>query len=259
MRDTDKSRLALITGAAGGVGSGIALVLARAGWNLVLNDLHPSEAMDLLLERVHQNGVRAETLYADVGDEDAVETLHGAVIETMGCCPDLLINNAGVQTWKPLLELSLHEWNRTITTNLTGCFLNTRCFAQHVIADAKPGVIVNIGSGCNHQAFPRLVDYAASKGGIEMLTKTSALELGPHNIRVNCIAPGAIENERTREESSNYSDSWSKLTPLRRIGQPDDVGNAVLLLADPKADFITGQTVGVDGGLFSRAIWPESY
>ncbi|MEM7259507.1 MAG: SDR family oxidoreductase, partial [Pseudomonadota bacterium] len=117
----------------------------------------------------------------------------------------------------------------------------------------------NIGSGCNHLAFPKLIDYAASKGGIEMLTRSTALDLGASGIRVNCIAPGAIATERTAAETDDYNDRWSALTPLGRVGTPQDVASAVLLLADEKAGFITGQTINVDGGLFSRAVWPAEY
>ena len=119
--------------------------------------------------------------------------------------------------------------------------------------------ISNLGSGCNHLAFPSLVSYTASKGGIEMLTKSAALELGPLGIQVNCIAPGAIETERTKSETTGYAERWSPLTPQRRVGQVDDIADAVLALCQPGMRFVSGQTLGVDGGLFSRAIWPEDY
>jgi len=186
--------------------------------------------------------------------------------ETTGRHATLLVNNAGVQTWSSLTDLTVDDWNKTIGTNLTGCFLMTRYFAQAIIAgneastsDNVRASIINIGSGCNTLAFPKLVDYSASKGGIEMLTKSAALELGPQGIRVNCIAPGAISTERTAAETGDYEQSWRKLTPLRRVGRPEDVANAVSLLCDPRAEFISGQTIAVDGGLFSRSIWPENY
>jgi 3-oxoacyl-[acyl-carrier protein] reductase len=104
--------------------------------------------------------------------------------------------------------------------------------------------------------FPNLVDYTASKGGIEMFTKVSAVELGRYGITVNCVAPGAIEIERTKLESADYAGTWAKLTPLRRVGQPADVARAVAFLAGDGAAFITGQTIWVDGGLFSHPNWP---
>src|ERR1700730_15474765 len=143
---------------------------------------------------------------------------------------DLLVNNAGVQTWKCLLELTEEEWDRVIDTNLKGCFLCTQAAAKHM-KERKSGSIVNIGSGSNKLAFPNLISYAASKGGIEMFTKVAAAELGPYGIRVNCVAPGAIEVERTRREHPNYAETWSAITPLRRVGTPSDVGAAVVFLA----------------------------
>jgi NAD(P)-dependent dehydrogenase (short-subunit alcohol dehydrogenase family) len=118
------------------------------------------------------------------------------------------------------------------------------------------GAIVNIGSGSNKLPFPHLVSYTASKGGIEMFTKVSAVELGQYGIRVNCVAPGAIEIERTRLEDEDYAAVWGRLTPLGRVGTPTDVGNVVVFLASKEASFISGQTIWVDGALFSQPIWP---
>jgi NAD(P)-dependent dehydrogenase (short-subunit alcohol dehydrogenase family) len=122
--------------------------------------------------------------------------------------------------------------------------------------DSGGGSIINIGSGCNKVAFPHLVDYTASKGGIEMFTKVAAAELGRYEIRVNCVAPGAIEIERTKNEAGDYAGTWSRLTPLGRVGTPLDVARMVAFLASDAADFISGQTVWVDGGLFSKPAWP---
>ena len=168
---------------------------------------------------------------------------------------DILVNNAGVQTWKPLLDLEEADWNRVIATNLTGTFLCTQRAARRM-KDTGGGTIINIGSGCNKVAFPNLVDYTASKGGIEMFTKVAAAELGRYKIRVNCVAPGAIEIERTSNEAGDYAGTWSKLTPLGRVGQPVDIGRMVSFLASDSADFVSGQTIWVDGGLFTKPAWP---
>src|SRR5207248_4680961 len=122
--------------------------------------------------------------------------------------------------------------------------------------DHGGGSIVNIGSGSNKLAFPHLVAYTASKGGIEMLTKVAAVDLGAYGIRVNCVAPGAIEIERTRHEDPDYASTWGRVTPLGRVGTPADVGDAVVFLASDESRFVSGQTLWVDGGLFSRATWP---
>ena len=119
------------------------------------------------------------------------------------------------------------------------------------------GVIVNIGSGSNKLPFPNLASYTTSKGGIEMLTKAAAVELGPDGIRVNCVAPGAIAIERTELEAPGYSEAWAQITPLRRIGMPQDVGDLVVFLATEQASFITGQTIWVDGAAFTQPRWPH--
>ncbi|GAH37449.1 unnamed protein product, partial [marine sediment metagenome] len=153
-------------------------------------------------------------------------------------------------------QLGEADWDRVIRTNLKGCFLNTQKAARMMIAAGEGGAIVNIGSGCNKIPFPSLVDYSASKAGIDQFTRSAAMELGPHGITVNCVAPGAIEVERTRLESPDYHEVWSRITPLRRVGTPADVAAAVLFLCSDRASFITGQTLGVDGGVFTRPNWP---
>lgn len=249
------NRVALVTGAGGGIGRAISLALANNQWRVVVNDLDASAAQQVVAEI---NDARGESIAVagSVGEESIVKGIYREVRQHFGQAPSLLVNNAGVQSWASIDELTAENWQRTITTNLTGSFLMTKYFAESAEAGS---MIVNIGSGCNQLAFPKLIDYAASKGGIEMLTKSSALDLGARGIRVNCIAPGAIATERTASETDDYGSSWSELTPLGRIGTPQDVANAVLLLCDPKAAFITGQTINVDGGLFSRATWPAGY
>jgi NAD(P)-dependent dehydrogenase (short-subunit alcohol dehydrogenase family) len=168
---------------------------------------------------------------------------------------DILVNNAGTQVWKPLLELEEDEWDRVIDTNLKGCFLCTQRAARLMRAGGG-GRIVNIGSGCNKAPFPNLVSYTASKGGIEMFTKVAAAELGRHRIAVNCVAPGAIEIERTKLEAADYAATWASLTPLARVGHPLDVARAVAFFVGEDGDFVTGQTLWVDGGLFTHPNWP---
>ena len=198
-------------------------------------------------------GVDVLPIETDIRVSQQVASMFDQVMARFGRL-DILVNNAGVQTFKPLLEVSEEEWDLVVDTNLKGCFLCTQHAARHMRQHG--GAIVNVGSGCNKLAFPRLVAYTASKGGIEMFTKESAVELGGYGIRVNCVAPGAIESERTRTEDPDYAGTWSKLTPLGRVGTAADVAPTVAFLASEGASFISGQTIWIDGGLFTQAQWP---
>jgi NAD(P)-dependent dehydrogenase (short-subunit alcohol dehydrogenase family) len=199
-------------------------------------------------------GRKAVVAQGQVGRAADVDSILSQALGSFGHV-NIWVNNAGVQTWASLLDLSEAEWDRVIETNLKGTFLGTQRAARHM-KDHGGGRIINIGSGCNKVPFPKLVNYTASKGGIEMFTRVSAVELGPYGITVNCVAPGAIEIERTEHEAPDYAGTWAPLTPMRRVGQPGDVAAAVCFLASAEAEFITGQTIYVDGGLFTRGPWP---
>lgn len=243
-----------MTGASKGVGKGIALELARSGARVIVNYNTDQQGAEATVAEIRSLGREALPLAADVGVAADVDRMFRDALDRFPRI-NIVVNNAGVQTWKPLLELTESDWDRTITTNLKGCFLCTQRAARHM-REQGGGRIVNIGSGCNKVAFPNLVDYTASKGGIEMFTKVAAVELGKYGITVNCVAPGAIEIERTKQEAGDYAGTWANLTPLGRVGQPVDVARAVAFLASDAAEFITGQTIWVDGGLFSKPSWP---
>ncbi|MEJ7608271.1 MAG: 3-oxoacyl-ACP reductase family protein [Bryobacteraceae bacterium] len=247
-------KAALVTGASKGIGKGIALELARNGCDVAVNYNSDAEGAALTVREIEGLGRQAIAVQANVGDSQAVVRMFDGVL---GKFPRLqiLVNNAGTQTWKPLLELEEAEWDRVIDTNLKGTFLCTQHAGRHM-KEIGGGSIVNLGSGCNKLAFPNLVDYTASKGGIEMFTKVAAVELGRYGINVNCVAPGSIEIERTKHEAGDYAGTWAKLTPLGRIGKPLDVARAVVFLSSEAGEFVSGQTIGVDGGLFAKATWP---
>lgn len=247
---------AIVTAGVSAIGESLVLALAGAGYRVGFSHLGASAAAAALCAEVTARGGMARAWEADAGDEVASEAFHAQAADWAGAAPDVLVNNAGIQTWAPLLELRLDQWDAVMRTNLRGAFLNTQIAARAMVAAGKPGAVVNLGSGCNRLAFPRLVDYTASKGGIEQLTKVSAVELGPHGIRVNCLAPGAIATERTAAEAGDYAATWARVTPLRRVGQPGDLAGPLLFLLSDAAAFVTGQTLTVDGGAFSQANWP---
>jgi NAD(P)-dependent dehydrogenase (short-subunit alcohol dehydrogenase family) len=247
-------KTALVTGSSKGVGKGIALELARNGANVAVNYHSDRAGAEATAAEIAALGREAILVQADVGNAAEVERMFGEVLARFPHL-DILINNAGTQVWKPLVELTEAEWDRVIDTNLKGCFLCTQQAARHM-KTAGGGRIVNIGSGCNKVPFPNLVSYTASKGGIEMFTRVAAMELGKHRITVNCVAPGAIEIERTSHEAADFAGTWASLTPLGRVGLPLDVARAVVFFVSDAADFVTGQTLWVDGGVFTHPIWP---
>jgi NAD(P)-dependent dehydrogenase (short-subunit alcohol dehydrogenase family) len=250
-------QVALVTGASKGVGKGIALQLAGYGANVVVNYNSDLAGAEGTAAQVRGLGVSAIVVQGDVSIAAQVNAMFERVKQEFGRL-DILVNNAGVQTWKALLELTEQEWDHVLDTNLKGCFLCTQQAAL-MMKESGGGRIVNIGSGCNKIAFPRLVNYTASKGGIEQLTKVAAVELGKYGIRVNCVAPGAVEIERTKDEAGDYAGTWAGVTPLGRVGTPMDVGRAVVFFCGELSEFVTGQTLYVDGGLFCKPHWPYEY
>jgi 3-oxoacyl-[acyl-carrier protein] reductase len=255
----------LVTGANSGIGKEIASRLARAGYDVAINYKVDAPAAESLAKNLQAHGTRVIAVHADVSSSGEVDEMFRTVLQAFGKL-DALVNNAAIQVWKPLLEVEDAEWDRVISTNLRGCFLCTQRAARHMKdrfavidnMEQRSGAIVNIGSGCNKVPFPNLSSYTASKGAIEMFTKSAAMELGPFGIRVNCVAPGAIDTDRTKAELPDFAGSWARLTPLRRIGTPDDVAAAVEFLLSEQASFINGQTLGVDGALFAQPRWPDS-
>jgi NAD(P)-dependent dehydrogenase (short-subunit alcohol dehydrogenase family) len=243
-------RAALVTGGATGIGRMIARLLAQEGCRVAINYIGTPEQADDTVRELAETGVDAFAVKADVRRADEVRSMADAAVERFGRL-DVLVNNAAVQREGGFLDVSEADWDLVIDTNLKGTFLCTQAAARHMIKTGG-GSIVNIGSGCNYVPFPALVAYTASKGGIEMLTKVAALSFAPQQIRVNCIAPGAILVERTQNELPDYAGQFARITPMGRVGMPEDVAGAVVFLASDASRFITGQTILVDGGLFTQ-------
>jgi NAD(P)-dependent dehydrogenase (short-subunit alcohol dehydrogenase family) len=238
-------KTALVTGANGAIGSEISRALAKEGAHVIVNYFEDRAGAERLAASI---GGTAK--YADIGISGDVDNMIAGFPRI-----DILVNNTGIQTFSPMLDLPEADWDLVIRTNLKGCFLCTQRIGR-LMKQNGGGRIINLGSGSNKTAFPGLSSYTATKGAIEMFTKVAAAELGAYGITVNCVAPGAIETERTKLETPDYAGTWSKLTPLGRIGTPADVARAIVFFASDAAGFVTGQTLWVDGGLFSKPAWP---
>jgi NAD(P)-dependent dehydrogenase (short-subunit alcohol dehydrogenase family) len=238
-------KTALVTGANGAIGSEISRALAREGAHVIVNYFEDRAGAEALA-----GAVGGTAIYADIGNSSDVDKMVEGFPRI-----DILVNNTGIQTFSPLLDVLEADWDRVIRTNLKGCFLCTQRVGR-IMKTNGGGRIINLGSGSNKAPFPGLSSYTATKGAIEMLTKVAAAELGAYGITVNCVAPGAIETERTKLETPDYAGTWAKLTPLGRVGTPGDVARAIVFFASDAAEFITGQTLWVDGGLFSKPQWP---
>jgi len=254
----ESAKVALVTGASKGIGKCIAIELGKAGFDVAVNYNSDLAGAQDTVAQIEACGRKAVALQANVGSVESVRNLFKQFDEHFDDI-HVVVANAAVQTWKPLLELEVEDWDKVINTNLRGTFLCTQEGARRMVAKSHGGSIITLGSGCNKLAFPRLVDYTASKGGIEMFTKVAAVELGKYQIRVNCVAPGATEVERTKAETGDYAGTWAPVTPLGRIGMPLDIARAVLFFAGDQSEFVTGQTLFVDGGVGAKPQWPYEF
>jgi glucose 1-dehydrogenase len=250
-------KVALVTGASSGIGQGIAGALASAGADVAVNFWHNAGGAEETARVVRQAGRRGHVVQADVGDPDAVDAMFRELDETLGPI-DILIANAGhASTPKPLAETSWEEWDRVLRSNLHGPFLCGRSAAQRMIRRGIGGRIVNITSvheeACN---VPNDGPYCVAKGGLRNLTRAMALELGPHGITVNAVAPGMIltpMNQRALVDA-DYLASAEAQIPVGRAGLPRDVASMVVYLCSDHASYCTGATYLVDGGWMLS--WP---
>lgn len=248
---------ALVTGANSGIGRAVAIGLARAGADVVVNYVTNEPAAQEVVAAIEAEGAKGLAIEADVSKEAEVQAMFKEAIDAFGTI-DILVPNAGLQRDSSLVEMSLEQWNTVIGINLTGQFL---CIREAVKEFLRRGVRkdVSVAAGkviCMssvHEVIPWSghVNYASSKGGIQMMMKSLAQELAPHRIRVNAIGPGAIRtpiNTGAWSTPEAYADLM-KLVPYRRIGEPDDIAQVAVFLASDMADYINGVTLFVDGGM----------
>jgi len=248
---------ALVTGANSGIGKAVALGLAASGADIVINYIVDPAAADDVAHQIEATGRRAITIRADVSNEDDVRAMFASAVGHFGTI-HIAVNNAGLQRDAPLLEMTIEQWNKVIAVNLTGQFL---CAREAVREFKRRGVNREVSTAAGklvfmssvHQEIPWAghANYAASKGGVMQLMRSIAQEVAPLAIRANAIAPGAIRTPINRPawESSDAYQELMTLVPYKRIGEPEDIAQVVAWLVSDAADYVTGATLFVDGGM----------
>lgn len=245
-------RTAIVTGGAMGIGLGIARRLHEAGASVVLADLDPDVAEQVAGELRAGRGGSAVSVRVDVSDPDDVERMMDAAVETFGGI-EILVNNAGIFPMAPLSDLDLDTFQRVLDVNLTGLYLCTKAASARMIAQGRGGRIVNITSiDALHPSMVGLAHYDASKHGAWGFTKSAALELAPHDIRVNAIAPGGVRTPGVGDVDEETLKGFEAMIPMGRMGDPDEIGRVALFLASDLSSYMTGAQVVVDGGRLLR-------
>jgi 2-deoxy-D-gluconate 3-dehydrogenase len=246
-------RTAIVTGGAMGIGQAIALRLSEAGARIMIADI-AEEASSRTVERIKADGGTAKFIVADAGKAADAERVVRSTVDAYGTV-DILVNNAGIYPLAPLLEISEELWDRTHDVNLKGVFFYSKAAALQMISAGHSGRIINIASIDSLHPDPNVAHYSAAKGGLIMLTKALALELAPHGILVNAVAPGDVQTPGTEAileamgaSADEVLETLLPRLPLGRAAQSDDVAKVVLFLAGGAADYMTGTVVLVDGG-----------
>jgi NAD(P)-dependent dehydrogenase (short-subunit alcohol dehydrogenase family) len=246
-------RAVIVTGAGSGIGQGIALRFAAEGARVVVNDLTDDRAQGTI-GCIEAAGGTAASSVGDVSERDVAERLLATAIDSFGRV-DALVNNAGILTMAPLLELTDDDWDRVMRVNVRSVFVCTQVVARHWVTAGTGGRVVNIASTTAEMASPMgLGHYASSKGAVRMFTRSAALELAPHRITVNAIGPGTVPSGITSGEVVSATDAAgasaepTPMVPIGRMGTPDDIANLAAFMCSDVADYMTGQLVMLDGG-----------
>jgi glucose 1-dehydrogenase len=249
-----ENKIAIVTGASSGIGKAIALAFGKEGASVTVDyRSHPDEAKEVV-ERIQGSGSKAISVQADVSKPDDVKNLVRKTVEEFGRL-DITVNNAGMEEKIPFLETPLDVWDRTIAVNLTGPWLCCQEAARQMVSQGEGGRIINVSSVHEDLPMPTNSPYCASEGGLRMLMRTIAVELAPHNITVNNIAPGAIDTPMDAPLKKNPDQMRELLSeiPLGRMGKPEEVASLAVYLASDAAAYSTGSTFYVDGGMIRQA------
>jgi len=238
---------ALVTGASRGIGRAIAIELAKQGANVAVNYAGSEGKAQAVVEELHQLGVKAYKVQADVADETSVKEMVKQFTNEFGSL-DILVNNAGVTRDNLLMRMKEDEFDEVINTNLKGVFICTKT-ATRPMMKQKSGRIINVASIVGVSGNPGQANYVAAKAGVIGLTKTAAKELSTRNILVNAVAPGFISTDMTDALTEEQKEAMLQMIPLARLGTPEDVAKVVRFLASDDASYITGQTIHIDGGM----------
>jgi len=241
-------KVALVLGGGTGIGGAIARALADAGADLAISYNGSATGAAAVAQAARDAGRRCLSRQVDSRSVPAIEAMVDETVREFGRL-DVLVYNAGITDPQPLFELTEEQWDRTMDINLKGMFFCARRAAHHMRAQGVPGSIVLLSSVHSIQAYPDHGHYAASKGGINMLTRSLARQLAPLGIRVNAIAPGSIYVERHRDEQLYEPDEMGKKIPLGRVGRPEEMGDIAVFLASDRASYITGHVLFADGGM----------
>lgn len=244
------NKIALVTGSSQGIGRAIAERFAQEGADVVINYNRTPAGAEEALRAVEAAGRRGLVVKADLSNIAELRQLIATAIEQFGRL-DILVNNAGIETHAPFWDVTEEDYDRVLNVNLKGVFFATQEMVRHLMQTKRRGKIVNISSVHEELPFPNFSAYCASKGGLKMLTRNLSVELGPLGININSIAPGAIEtpiNTKLLNDPTKLGALLSQI-PLARLGQPGDVAGLAAFLASDDADYVTGATYFVDGGL----------